>query len=217
VNFRQEETLTGLFVVVTFVVVAGVLVALSAPGVLHRQNTYYVYFDNAGGLEPGTDVLLAGRRVGEVVKLRSPIPSAERPAGHPEVEALVEVRILGHERIYNSVTVRLQLFGLLGLQMIDFVNGDETTGVAASGTKFVGARVPQLGDAAEQLTSRLIELKATIGNLTEFTAMGGDLQAITANARGFTEKIQRQPWRLVWPTKDSPKRGHKRHGDEPDH
>jgi hypothetical protein len=67
------------------------------------------------------------------------------------------------------------------------------------------------------LTSRLIELKATIGNLTEFTAMGGDLQAITANARGFTEKIQRQPWRLVWPTKDSPKRGHKRHGDEPDH
>jgi ABC-type transporter Mla subunit MlaD len=217
VNFRQEETLTGLFVVVTFVVVAGVLVALSAPGVFHRQNTYYVYFDNAGGLEPGTDVLLAGRRVGEVVKLRSPIPLAERPAGHQEVEALVEVRILGHERIYNSVTVRLQPFGLLGLQMIDFVGGDETTGVAASGTKFVGTRVPQLGDAAEQLTSRLIELKATIGNLTEFTAMGGDLQAITANARGFTEKIQRQPWRLVWPSKDSHKHGDKRHGDKPDH
>lgn len=215
-NFRREESLTGMFVIVTFAVVAGVLVALTAPGVLHKQNTYYVYFDNAGGLEPGTAVLLAGRKVGEVVRLQSPVPVAQRPADHQEIEALVEIRMMSDERIYNSETVRLQPFGLLGLQMIDFVNGDETTGLAASGTKFVGMRVPQLGDAAEQLTSRLEELQTTIGNLTELTALGGDLQASIANARGFTEKIKQEPWRLVWPSKHHSKNAEARHDGKPD-
>lgn len=200
-NFRKDETLTGLFVLVTVAIVAGAVVALSAPGVFHRQNTYYVYFDNAGGLEPGAGVLLAGRRVGEVVSLQSPVPVAERPPDHQDMEARIEIRVARSERIYNSVTVRMQPYGLLGLELIDFVNGDETTGVAASGTKFVGERVAQLGDATEQLTSRLTELKTTIGNLNELTSSGSDLRATAANAREFTDTIKKQPWRLFWPSK----------------
>jgi ABC-type transporter Mla subunit MlaD len=196
-----HETLTGLFVLATLAVVVGVVMALTAPGVVHKQNTYYVFFDNAGGIEPGIDVLLAGRHVGQVVSLRSPVPVAERPEGYKDLEALVEVRVTKNERIYNSVTVRMQPYGLLGLELIDFVNGDETSGLAPSGTKFVGSRVAGLNDATEQMTSRLAELKTSIENINELTAAGGDLSASAANARGFTAKIREQPWRLVWPTK----------------
>jgi ABC-type transporter Mla subunit MlaD len=200
-NLRRDETLTGLLVLVTFGVVMGAVMALSAPGVFHSQRTYYVFFDNAGGIEPGTYVLLAGRHVGQVVNLQSPVPVDQRPDGHKDLEALIKVRVPKDAAIYRTVTVRMQPYGLLGQEMIDFVNGDETSGVAESGTRFVGERVAGLGDAAEQATQRLAELKETIANLNGLTGPGGDLGATAANAREFTDTIRRQPWRLFWPTK----------------
>jgi ABC-type transporter Mla subunit MlaD len=205
-NLRRDETLTGLLVLVTFAVVMGAVMALSAPGVFHPQKTYYVFFDNAGGIEPGTYVLLAGRHVGQVVDLQSPVPVGQRPDGHKNLEALIKVRVTMEARIYTTVSVRMQPYGMLGQVMIDFVSGDETTGVATSGTRFVGERVAGLGDAAEQATQRLVELKATIANLNGLTGTGGDLRTSAANLRDFTDTIRRQPWRLLWPsTKKFPK------------
>ena len=196
--FRRNETLTGLFVLVTFLVVAVTIAALSFPGLLHRQRTYYVYFDNAGGIEPGSDVLLAGRKVGQVVSIRSPVPTAERPADHPDVEALVKMQIRRDAKVYNSVSVRMEPFGMLGFVLIDIVGGDETSGVAPSGTKFVGERVAGFSDVAQEMTERLEELKTTIENVNELTSMSSELRKSAVNMTQFTDTIKHQPWRLVW-------------------
>lgn len=211
-RIRRDEAFTGLLVIVTLSVLVVVLFALGAPGGFRKPNTYELFFDNAGGIKPGTQVFLAGRQVGQVTKLESPVPLAKRPAGHEECEALIEVRVRRNARIYNDVTVRMQQYGLLGQQMIDFTAGDEHSGLASSGTVFVGERVPGLTEAAPQLLAllgpvaeeaqgALVEMRATLQNLNGLTGEGGDLNEAASNARQFTDTIKRQPWRLIWKSK----------------
>jgi ABC-type transporter Mla subunit MlaD len=207
---RANATITGLFVLMTLAAATAAIVWLSAPGVIRKQSTYYVYFDNAGGIRAGTDVLLAGRRVGQVVDLQSPVPMDRRPGGRTDLEVMVEVRVAKSAHIFRSVNVRLQPFGMLGELLIDFVQGDPASGVAPSGTAFVGTRVPGLDDAAAEATQRLAELRTTIESINALTATtGGDLRQTAENARQFTDTIKRQPWRLVW-------RSTKKYGDEPE-
>src|SRR5262245_52036880 len=151
-NLRSNEIRTGLLVLVTAAVLVAVVLVLSAPGFFYSLNTYYVCFDNAAGVESGTYVFLAGRRVGQVVGLRSPLPVLERPKDHPDYEVLVEVEVAKSARVYRNVHVRMQQYGWFGLQMIDFVEGDEQSGLAPSGTAFVGERVPGIGEVSEQAT-----------------------------------------------------------------
>lgn len=211
-RIRRDETATGALVIVTLAILVVILLALGAPGGWRSPHTFYLFFDNAGGIKPGTQVFLAGRQVGEVKKLESPVPAAKRPAGHEECEALIEVRVRENARIYRDVSVRMQQYGLLGQQMIDFVGGDEQSGLASSGTIFVGERVPGLTEAAPQLLEMLgpvaqeaqgalSEMKTTLENLNGLTSSGGDLQLAAANAKDFTATIKHQPWRLIWPSK----------------
>ena len=119
------------------------------------------------------------------------------------------------------VTVRMQQYGMLGQQIIDFVQGDESSGRAPDGAVFVGERLPSMTDAApalidmlgpvsEEATATLTQMRETLANLNEMTGEGGDLRRTVVNAREFTNTIKRQPWRLVWKSKDHDKEAAKR-------
>lgn len=197
-KIQRNEIVTGTLVLVTFGALLAVVLALGAPGAFQSLSTYYVFFDNAGGMKPGTDVLLAGRHVGQVLGLQSPVPVGKRPPDHKDCEVLVEVRVRKDAKIYRSVSVRMEQYGLLGQQMIDFVRGDEESGLAESGAVFVGERVAGLNEVAEQAAAALGDMKKTLGNLNELTGESGDLRKTLRNASDFTETIRREPWRLIW-------------------
>jgi len=73
--------MTGLLVIGTIAVVAFLLVLLGAPGLFRPLVTYKIYFDNAAGIKQGAVVMLAGRKIGQVQKLYSPVsPKEERQA-----------------------------------------------------------------------------------------------------------------------------------------
>ncbi len=73
--------MTGLLVIGTIAVVAFLLVLLGAPGLFRPLVTYRIYFDNAAGIKQGAPVMLAGRKIGQVQKLYSPVsPKEERQA-----------------------------------------------------------------------------------------------------------------------------------------
>src|SRR2546423_1962626 len=76
-QLERNEILTGLLVVGTIGVIAFLLVLLGAPGLFRPLVTYRVYFDNAAGIKPGAVVMLAGRKIGQVQRLYSPVTSAE--------------------------------------------------------------------------------------------------------------------------------------------
>jgi ABC-type transporter Mla subunit MlaD len=194
----RNEIRTGLFALVTLAVLVGVLLYLGAPGVLRQMRHYHVYFDNAGGIQLGAPVMLAGRRIGEVTHLFSPVPDADRP--NPTLEVVIQVEVAEGARIFRNAKVQMLQYGLMGEEVIDFTGGDESAGLARSDEKFTGRREPGLTDAVPKIldaldpviksaTRTMSALAKTSTRLTELTAEGSDLTLAIANFKEVTANL----------------------------
>ena len=80
--------MTGLLVIGTIAVVAFILVLLGAPGLFRPLVTYKIYFDNAAGIKQGAPVMLAGRKIGQVQKLFSPVSPKEEKSAQEAAAAI---------------------------------------------------------------------------------------------------------------------------------
>src|SRR5215831_10479489 len=87
-QLERNEILTGLLVIGTIGVIAFLLVLLGAPGLFRPLVTYGVYFDNAAGIKPGAVVILAGRKIGQVQKLYSPLTAVEEKQAQEAAAAI---------------------------------------------------------------------------------------------------------------------------------
>ncbi len=199
-KFERTEIKTGVFVLVTMGLLLGIILALSAPGLFQRLKTYQIFFDNAGGIRPGAAVYLAGRKVGQVTQIESPIAKRLRPTRFPDYEALVSVRIQADSRIYRDATARMQSNGLLGELVIDFVQGNEESGLAETGVSFTGERAPDFSSAAaklvkvlepvaQQAEEALKGLRNAATQLSSFFGNGSELQASMAGVRRVAENL----------------------------
>lgn len=207
-QINRSEISTGILVLVTMAILGGVLVVIGMPGVLTPMNTFYVSFDNAAGLRPGDPVLLAGRQIGEVTGLVSPVPVADRPDSHPDYEVLIEVKVERDACVRSLITTRLYQQGLMGQMVIDFIQGTETSPVAPDNSTFVGERVPQISELVatniERLTGGTSDIAISMQNVRQLTETvkretsgTSDLAVSMDNLRQFTETVNREPWRLL--------------------
>jgi phospholipid/cholesterol/gamma-HCH transport system substrate-binding protein len=193
-NLLRNEIRTGLLVVITLAVLVAVLLYLGAPGVFVPQHTYRIFFENAAGIKPGGQVLLAGRKIGQVRALYSPVPDKDRPT--PKMETLIEVEVDRDAKIYNKVRAQITSTTLLGEMVIDFSNGEEASGLAPDGTNFLGERAATLSEAVPavleridpalaKITDTLDSLQKTSDNLTRMTSEGADLPIALSEFRKF--------------------------------
>lgn len=210
-KIRKNEITTGILVLVTFGIFILVLIMAGMPGVIKPLHTFRIYYDNANGIRPGAPVLLGGREIGKVKALESPVPINQRPHGGETYEVLIEVQVAREARVYRNVTVKLTQQGLMGQQVIDFVQGEEASGLAENGAEFVGQRVPDISESVAQQMKRLTgpdsDLAHTLKNVRTFTDTlnRSQLPEVIKNAEQLTDTLKRQPWRLIWPsTKEYP-------------
>jgi ABC-type transporter Mla subunit MlaD len=84
----RNEILTGVLVLATVAILTGILVLLGAPGLFRPLVTYRIYLDNAAGIKLGAPVLLAGRKIGQVEKLYSPVSKEDAQRAAAAAEAL---------------------------------------------------------------------------------------------------------------------------------
>src|SRR4051812_18677278 len=139
-QLRRNELLTGLLVLATVAVLCFILILLGAPGLFRPLVVYKLYFDNAAGIKLGAPVLLAGRKVGQVKTLNSPVSREE--AAHaleaannlgtvggaealPRLEVRIDVEVERTSFVYKNSNVRLMTLGLLGETAIDFSGGTD--------------------------------------------------------------------------------------------
>ncbi len=193
-NVVRQEIRTGLLVLFTLVVLVGVLLYLGAPGVFVKMKTYWVYVDNAAGVKPGADVLLAGRRIGEVRRVYSPVPERKRP--QKKLEALIELRVDRSAHVYRDVKVYLTQTNLLSDMLLDITSGDEQEGEAPGGTSFIAERQPGLGEAVprvlEEIHPALVEatetlktLQKTAAGIEDITGPNGEIDQAVVEFRKF--------------------------------
>lgn len=202
-QLRRNEILTGVLVLATLGILTFVLILLGAPGLFRPLATYKVYFDNAAGIKLGAPVLLAGRKIGQVDRLNSPVTAKEAaavlqapnvpsptpggspaPSPSPSVAARFEVRIDVQvdksAAVYKDAKVRLMTLGLLGETAIDFTQGNESSGRAQDGEIFVGERIPDFSEAVAKMLN-IIEPVATsaTGALNQLQSTAQNLSRIT--------------------------------------
>ncbi len=171
-QLQRNEIMTGLLVVGSVAILAFVLILLGAPGLFRPLVTYKMYFDNASGIKIGAPVMLAGRKIGQVQKLFSPVSPEEdkraqevsvslRPSepgatpipsgGKPKYEVRVDVQVDRNAKVYRDAHARLTQLGLLGDMAIDITQGNESSGRAKDGEMFPGERVPDFSEAAAKM------------------------------------------------------------------
>ena len=210
----RNEVRTGLMVLLTLGLVVTVVLYISSPGLFRPLKSFQVYFDNAAGIKPGAAVMLAGRKIGTVADIQSPVPLNDRPEHKPNYEAMVRVQVAEDSQIYKETTVAMRSFGLLAELVIDFTNGNADSGLAEPNAKFVGIRSPDLAEIGpliiqkldpvlKQAESTLAELQKTSHNLTILTAqesvltgtlksfgvVGDNLKTITAKGGGIDSAL----------------------------
>ena len=195
--------MTGLLVIGTIAVVAFILVLLGAPGLFRPLVTYKIYFDNAVGIKQGAPVMLAGRKIGQVQKLFSPVSSEEEkraeeaaaaiypsepnasptPAENkPKFEVRVDVQVDKSAKVYRDARARLMQLGLLGDMAIDITQGIESSGRAKDGEIFAGERTPDLGEAAAKMLEVIKPVAAEATNTMK------DLQQTAQNLNRLTDE-----------------------------
>jgi ABC-type transporter Mla subunit MlaD len=202
-QLQRNEIMTGLLVIGTIAVLVFVLVLLGAPGLFRPLVTYKIYFDNAAGIKQGAPVMLAGRKIGQVQKLFSPVsPEEQKQAegadaavhapepnasptpsdGKPKFEARVEVQVDKSAKVYRDARPWLMQLGLLGDMAIDFTQGTESSGRAKNGEMFAGERTPDLSEAA----ARMLEVIKPVA--AEATNTMKDLQQTAQNLNHLTDE-----------------------------
>jgi ABC-type transporter Mla subunit MlaD len=202
-QLQRNEIMTGLLVIATIAVVAFVLVLLGAPGLFRPLVTYKIYFDNAAGIKQGAPVMLAGRKIGQVQKLFSPVsPEEEKRAqeadaavhppepnasptpsnGKPKFEARVDVQVDKSAKVYRDARAFLMQLGLLGDMAIDITQGTESSGRAKDGEIFAGERTPDLGEAAAKMLEVIKPVAAEATNTMK------DLQQTAQNLNRLTDE-----------------------------
>ena len=204
-QLQKNEILTGLLVIGTIAVVAFLLVLLGAPGLFRPLVTYQIYFDNAAGLKQGAPVMLAGRKIGQVQKLFSPVtpqeekqaeaaeaaihrseanpsPSPSATPAKPRFEVRVDVQVDKSAKVYRDARVRMMQLGLLGDLAIDFTQGTSDSGRAKNDEVFAGERTPDLGEAAAKMLEVIKPVAAEATNTMK------DLQQTAQNLNRLTDE-----------------------------
>ena len=204
-QLQKNEILTGMLVIATIAVLTFVLVLLGAPGLFRPLVTYKIYFDNAAGIKQGAPVMLAGRKIGQVQKLFSPVsPKEEKQAqeadaaihppeanasptptptpGKPRFEVRVDVQVDKKAKVYRDAHARLTQLGLLGDMAIDITQGTESSGRAKDGETFAGERTPDLGEAAAKMLEVIKPVAAEATNTMK------DLQQTAQNLNRLTDE-----------------------------
>jgi ABC-type transporter Mla subunit MlaD len=195
-NVVRQEIRTGLLVIFSLVVLVGVLLYLGSPGIFHPMKTYFVFVKNGAGIKPGADVLLAGRRIGQVRRLSSPVARDQRPDPEKKMETRIEVRVDRDAKIYGNVKVTLRQYGLLSDMIIDFTSGDEQDGLAPGETVFLGELEPGLSDAIPKVldelhpaiveaTETLKTLQKTADSISALAGPGGEVPNAVSEFKKF--------------------------------
>jgi hypothetical protein len=149
--------------------------------------------------------MLAGRKIGQVQKLYSPVspkeerqaeaaatvinqpeantsPSASATPGKPRFEVRVDVQVDKSAKVYRDAKTRMMQLGLLSDMAIDITQGTAESGRAKDGEIFAGERTPDLGEAAAKMLEVIKPVAAEATNTMK------DLQQTAQNLNRLTDE-----------------------------
>ncbi len=206
-SLKWSELKIGIMAVVALLIAAALILALGGEGGFFWQRyNLKVKFANAGGVQRGSPVRVAGVTVGAVVDIRF--------VGS-EVEMVLELREDMQERVRTPSRATIGSVSLLGEGAVD-INAT-TTGQPIPEWGYVPSDPPppQLSDVTAAANKGITELtalitdiragKGTVGKLMTDEQLYADLQQFTTAASGSHRRaVERQGH--SWPAAEQPRK-----------
>ena len=156
---RSEEIKVGGLVVVAVLLFLGTLILVGGVNLLRRKQVDYVtYFRFAGGLDPGSVVRFAGRKVGTV-------QSADfDPQDTTRIR--VRLKVLANTPVRTDSTATISSLGFLGDNYVEISAGTKNAQLLPPGNEIPAKEVAEVSDVinnANVLVLNANQLIATLG------------------------------------------------------
>lgn len=173
----KKEVRIGIVSLVIFLGAWAGIRFLSGADIFGRTNTYYVYYDNANGLQNASQVVIRGVKVGQVVG----IAIAESDPTKVEVELAVSKDY----QIPADSKAKSYSASIMGGQAIEIIVGQSKEYIAPNGTIEAAVEVGMMdmitnefGDIKEKLMVMVDNINTTL--LTLNSLVDGNSAAITS-------------------------------------
>jgi phospholipid/cholesterol/gamma-HCH transport system substrate-binding protein len=217
-NIGLSELRVGLFVLIAIVVL--IVLILNASGQLNPFATHLhlrARFADANGLREGSEVRLAGVRIGKVdrIKLLTPaeVSSATNAPNPQKIEAYLTIDskidgVPATDRIRSDSTAQQAAPSILGSEMmvnitpgtsigqpvkendlLPSTSGSTMGDLATSGTD-LAQRLSKLSDQLNEVVKNVREGKGTVGRLFNDEALYNNLNATIRDAEDLAQQIK---------------------------
>lgn len=184
----KKEIKIGIYALLIFLGAWAGIRFLSGADIFGRTNTYYVYYDNASGLQNAAAVVIRGVKVGQVSNIAIAADEPAKVAVTLAVSKDYEIPADSKAKIYSA--------GLMGGQAIELIIGTSTQ-MLEPGSKIaplvelgmVEMLTSEFGDIKEKLMGMVDNINTTLtslntvvdGNNANITAAIANLNAILAD------------------------------------
>ena len=205
-----NEVKVGIFVLLG---ILGLFYLTYSTGKLNiKKSGYHIYvvFDEVAGLETKAPVMLNGREVGKVDDIRFSYDNQK-------TQIILKLFIDSEAKIRENPSVSIKTLGMMGEKYIQ-ISSTEGENFIKPGSRLPGKPYLDLDalmeqaqsiaeDISEQVNKLLITLNSTLDdNQDSITKIIKNLEVSSGNFEEFSDDIKRHPWKLLFKTKEKPRR-----------
>ena len=176
----KREVKVGLFAVIVLVIGWGVIRYLKGTDVFSSYNVYYAYYDNVGGIQPASAVMIHGVKVGSVLE----VTLNEDPTKGVEVTLSVEKRY----SVPTDSKAKIFSDGLMGGKAVEIVYGSATEMVPNEGTIQAEVSVDLMEMASSEMEGIIAKVTLIMDEMTQTLESVNNLMA--ANTDNITEIVK---------------------------
>lgn len=175
----KREIKVGLFAVLMLLIGWGVIKYLKGIDVFSTSNTYYACYDQVGGIQPASAVLIYGVKVGSVAS----VTLNEDPSKGVEVELLVDERY----RIPADSKAKIFSDGLMGGKAVEIVYGTSPEIIPDEGHIQTAKSVDLMEMVGSEMEDLLAKITVIMDNLT--TTLEGVNSLLAQNSENITSIV----------------------------
>ena len=186
----KKEVKIGIYALLIFLGAWAGIRFLSGADIFGRTNTYYVYYDNANGLQNAAAVAIRGVKVGQVSNIAIAADEPSKVAVTLAVSKAYSIPMDSKAKIYSA--------GLMGGQAIELILGTSTeilepeskiTPLVELG--MVEMLTSEFGDIKEKLMGMVDNINVTLNSLNGLVdSNNANISAAIANLNGILADLE---------------------------
>ena len=185
----KKEVKVGLFAILMLLIGWGVIRVLKGADLFGNTNTYYAYYEQVGGLQEASQVMLYGVKIGSVTKVTLSEDPSKGVELTMEIEKRYQLPVDSKAKIFNN--------GLMGGKAVEIIYGQSSEMLSDEGVLQPEVTVDLMEMASSEMEGLITKVTTIMDNLTQTLEginglMAQNTQSITSivsNVDGVTGNV----------------------------